>query len=201
MAEGTQENFSSSFRNTVEKKKNLKIKSKGNCRVLCVKVQTHKYYILWIRHIMMIWRNRCTGNWGTMRKICNNTGFIWPVYSRIRTKSSFCLYTGIYGSKKTCILAYFYAVEAENTEQWVLRHSAINTTLKFNYDLSYPLEKTSSNGVDNKFLVLSWTSTASPLHNYPDFITSWKGLLRCFKNLNGLRVKMASSVVINKNHR
>ena len=113
----TRKFFSVRFQKHCREKENLKIKNKGNCRVLCVKVQTHKYYFLWILHIMMIWRNRCTGNWGTMRKICNNTGFLWPLYSRIRTKSSFCLYTGIYGSKKTCILAYFYAAEAENTEQ------------------------------------------------------------------------------------
>ena len=49
-------------------------------------------------------------NRSTMCKICYNTGFLWPVFSRIRTESKI-LYTGKYRSEKTRILAYFTQCE------------------------------------------------------------------------------------------
>lgn len=60
-------------------------------------------------------------------------------------------------------------------------------------------KKSSSSGVASNFLFPSWTSTAFPLHNFSEFITSRKVFFRCFKNSNGLRMQI--SVLINSNHR
>ena len=43
----------------------------------------------------------------SLRKISQNTCFLWPVHSRIRKESKIWEYTQISGSEKTCILTYF----------------------------------------------------------------------------------------------
>ena len=48
--------------------------------------------------------------WVSLGKICQNTDFLWPSFSAIRTEFTilrFCPYTGKCGTQKTCILAYF----------------------------------------------------------------------------------------------
>ena len=42
-----------------------------------------------------------------LRKVCQNTSFFWPVFSRVMIKLQFCSYKRKYGSDKTRILACF----------------------------------------------------------------------------------------------
>ena len=52
--------------------------------------------------------------WLTLYEMCENTGFLWPIFSRLEQNLQFCPYTREYRSVKIHILANFMQCEVKN---------------------------------------------------------------------------------------